>query len=50
VARCDFLLKVSVSKHQLHRFHVPFWLSHILVHLFYFSPSFYPSWKISRFR
>jgi len=26
------------------RFHVPFWLSHILVCLFYFCPSFCPSW------
>jgi len=29
---------------QLPRFQVPFWLSHILVYLFYFCPSFYSNW------
>jgi len=28
----------------LPRFDVPFWLSHILVYLFYFCPRFCPSW------
>jgi len=31
---------------QLPRFHVPFWLSYILVYLFYFYPSFCPSWEL----
>jgi len=31
------------NANPLPRFHVPFWLSHILVYLFYFCPSFCPS-------
>jgi len=29
----------------LPRFHVPFWLSYILVYFCYFCPSFCPSWE-----
>jgi len=28
-------------------FHVPFWLNYIFVYLFYFFPSFCPSWDRS---
>jgi len=34
-----FLEVLEFQKSQLPRFHVPFWLSYILVYLFYFRPS-----------
>jgi len=32
-----------VNRLNMPRFHVPFWLSYILVYLFYFCPSFCPN-------
>jgi len=44
VDSCPSAIKFAVFKiNQLPRFHVRFWLSHILVYLFYLRPSLCPS-------
>jgi len=43
-----FLIEIRGSiKFYLSHFHVPFWLSYILVYLFYICPSFCCSWNRS---
>jgi len=44
ILKNPFLYQQGLAKIlHLPRFHVPFWLSHILVYLFYLCPSFCPS-------
>jgi len=44
--RCARTIKTSIA-YTPFRFHVPFWLSYILVYLFYFCHRFCSSWDRS---